>query len=82
MSLCGMPPLCAQKGPAPAGINPSQYTSATGAINRLGIRQREAFLKWRIPRVLFAGVGTLKGRQGFGDILKLFSQNTGIWLML
>lgn len=40
MSLCNV-----QKGPAPAGVNPSQYTSDMGAINRPQNKTKGSFLK-------------------------------------
>ena len=70
MSLYGVPPLCAQKGPAPAGVNPSQYTSGTGAINRLGDKTKGSFLKMEDTTGPVCRSGNFKGKAGFQGNLK------------
>lgn len=62
--LCGMPPFCVQKGPAPAGVNPSQYTSATGAINRLGDKTKGGFLKMEDTTSTVCRNENFKGKAG------------------
>lgn len=59
MSLCSVPPLR-----APAGVNPSQYTSATGAINRLGDKTKGSFLKMEDTTGPVCRSGYFKGKAG------------------
>lgn len=62
--LCGVSPPCALKGPAPAGVNPSPYTSTTGAINRLGDKTKGNFLKMEDTTGTVCRSGNCKGKAG------------------
>lgn len=68
--LCGVSPPCALKGPAPAGVNPSPYTSARGAINRLGDKTKGNFLKMEDTTSTVCGSGNCKRKAGLWGNLK------------
>lgn len=79
-SLCSVPLLRVQKGPAPAGVNPSQYTSTTGAINRLGDKTKGSFLKMEDTAGPVCRSGNFKGKAGIQGHFKAVGLAGGVGL--